>query len=148
MNNCFICWFFTYILTKCTFQEAKSTVKNLVRKRCAEEFNFSLKELSYWCLFRADALFFPQAETDRIVAQPEVQYLLASNVCETIKLADEHVGTVAHKVSWSTGHVAWGDLSRGFKTMRILKCLCHKPPRSPDLATLDFFLRDYFNENV
>jgi hypothetical protein len=47
MNNCYICWIFTFILNKCTVKEAEFRVKYLDRQRWVVGFNFGVKRLMH-----------------------------------------------------------------------------------------------------
>jgi hypothetical protein len=45
-------WFFPYMLQKCTVQEAKSLLKNLVRQLCAEGSNSGVNWLIIFTLYQ------------------------------------------------------------------------------------------------
>jgi hypothetical protein len=73
MNNWCICWFFTHILTKCTVQEAKSPVINLVRQRCVEGFIYDinvLKMLQHCQHFMVSASSFTKFEPFLVIFAP------------------------------------------------------------------------------
>jgi hypothetical protein len=82
MNNWCICWFFKHTLTKCTAQEEKSPVKNLVWQPCAEGFNSGVKGLtSHWIMLFTSESFVLTLSLLRNWGAPSLKMTTSDKVC-------------------------------------------------------------------